>query len=215
MNQETGIMTTHWMTRVSGALAVLLLGLTGGLNAAEGAATLTLDNLQAAFQGESNAKVRYEAFAVKADEEGYKAVAALFRATSKSEGIHAARHAVAIKKLGAEAKATIEKPEVKSTKENLEAAVKGETAEKDTMYPAFVKQAELDKNTGAVQSFKGAMASEVSHAKLYQLALTELGSWKVAKDFLVCQICGYTTLDKELQKCPVCASPRTKFETVK
>jgi len=208
-------MTTHWLTRVSGAMAVLLLGLAGGLNAAEGAAKATLDNLQAAYHGESNAKARYEAFAVKADEDGYKGVASLFRATAKSEGIHAAKHAVAIKKLGAEPKVTMEKIEVKSTKENLEAAEKGETAEKDTMYPAFIKQAEADRNPGAALSFKGAMASEASHAKLYQQALKELESWKVAKDFLVCQVCGYTTLDKELKKCPVCAAPRAKFETVR
>jgi rubrerythrin len=205
-------MMTQRMAKVSGALAVLFVGLAGRLSAAPS----TLDNLQAAYHGESNAKSRYEAFAVKADEEGYKAVASLFRATSKSEGIHAAKHATAIKKLGAEPKVALEKHEVKSTKENLEAAEKGETAEKDTMYPAFIKQAELDKNAGAAQSFKGAMASEVSHAKLYQQALKELESWKVAnKDFLVCQICGFTSLDQALKKCPVCDSPRSKFDVVK
>lgn len=184
---------------------------------AEGVAgKTTLENLQAAFNGESNAKSRYDAFAAKADEEGYKSVAALFRAASKSESIHAAKHADVIKKLGAEPKANIEKAEVKSTKENLEAALKGETYEKETMYPAFIKQAEAEKNAAAALSFKGAMAAEVEHAKLYAQANKELDSWKAAgKVFLVCTVCGYTTTDQNIKQCPICSVPREKFEVVK
>lgn len=207
------------MTMTKGILvgaAVLSMGWICGLNAAEGGVGTTLENLQAAYNGESNAKARYEAFAVKADEEGYKSVAGLFRATSRSEGIHAEKHAAEIKKLGAEAKATVATPEVKSTKENLEAALSGETAEKNKMYPDFIKQAETEKISGAVRSFKGAMAAEVEHAKLYQQALAELDSWKApGKVFLVCQVCGYTTADNLLKKCPVCGVPRSKFDAIK
>jgi len=201
-----------------GVLGTLMIctGLAFTAKAAEETGKTTLDNLQAAYNGESNAKTRYEAFAAKADEEGYKSVAALFRAASKSESIHATKHAAVIKKLGAEPKATIEKAEVKSTKENLEAAIKGETHEKDTMYPAFIKQAEAEKNSGAVLSFKGAMLAEVEHAKLYSQALKELDAWKAAgKEFLVCIVCGYTTMDMGIKICPVCSSPRSKFDTVK
>jgi rubrerythrin len=93
------------------------------------AKSITLDNLQAAYNGESNAKGRYEAFAVKADEEGYKGVASLFRAAAASEGVHLQGHAEDIKSMGAEPMAHIKGPEVKSTHENLEAALKGETYE--------------------------------------------------------------------------------------
>ena len=196
--------------------AALCMGLVLTVNAAEQVAGTTLDNLQAAFNGESNAKARYEAFAAKADAEGYKSVASLYRATSKSEGIHALKHAEMIKKAGAEPKATIEKADVKSTKENLEASIKGETYEKETMYPSFIKQAEADKNSGAARTFKGAMAAEVEHAKLYALALKELDSWKEAgKEFLVCQVCGFTSMDKNLKQCPVCSAPRSKFDVIK
>ena len=105
---------------------------------------------------------------------------------------------------------------MKSTKENLEASVKGETYEKESMYPAFIKKAEADKNAGAVMTFKGAMAAEVEHAKLYSQALKELDSWKAAdKEFLVCQICGFTSMDKNLKHCPVCSAPRSKFDVFK
>ena len=176
----------------------------------------TLANLQTAYQGESNAKARYEAFAVKADAEGYKSVAALFRATAHSEGIHATKHAAAIKKIGAVAKAEVAVPEVKSTRENLEVALKGEIAESTAMYPEFIKQAEADKNGKAKMSFMGALAAETEHAKLYQQALDDLDGWKAAgKTFLVCEVCGYTALDTGLKKCPVCAAPREKFEFFK
>ncbi|OGV55003.1 MAG: hypothetical protein A2X45_02785 [Lentisphaerae bacterium GWF2_50_93] len=192
------------------------MGLFCTVKAADGAGKTTLDNLQAAFNGESNAKARYEAFAVKADEEGYKSVAALFRAAAKSEGIHAVKHGEMIRKMGAEARTTIEKADVKSTKENLEASIKGENAEKDSMYPAFIKQAEADKNAGAAMTFKGAMVAEVEHSRMYGQALKDLDSWKAGgKIFLVCTICGFTTMDQKIKICPVCSSPRDKFDVVK
>ena len=202
-------------TCVAGMIALACASL---LNAADAVAgKSTLENLQAAFNGESNAKAKYEAFAVKADEEGYKSVASLFRAASLSEGIHAKKHAAVITKLGAEPKATVGKPEVKSTKENLEAALAGETYEKETMYPDFIKLAKSEKNNAAVRTFRGAMLAEVEHAKLYKQALAELDAWKAAgKEFIVCSVCGYTEpQNPALKKCPVCSAPSTKFTPVK
>lgn len=202
---------------VAGAVALMCLGLSNAATAAEAAGKTTVDNLQAAFNGESNANAKYTAFALKADEEGYKSVAALFRATALSEGIHAKKHAAAITKLGAVPKADIAKPDVKTTKENLEAALAGETYEKDTMYPDFIKLAQAEKVKGAVVTFKGAMAAEVEHAKLYKQALGELDAWKPAgKEFMVCQICGFTEPSgPALLKCLVCSAPKEKFTVVK
>ncbi len=50
--------------------------------------TKTLENLQTAFNGESNANAKYLEFAKKADEEGYTKVASLFRAAARAEEIH-------------------------------------------------------------------------------------------------------------------------------
>ncbi len=205
------------MNKLSLIATSLCLCVAGFISAAETAGKTTLENLQAAFNGESNANAKYTAFAVKADEEGYKSVASLFRAAAMSEEIHAKKHAAVIKKLGAEPKADIAKPDVKSTKENLEVALAGETYEKDTMYPEFIKVAEAEKNKQAVRSFRGAMAAEVEHAKLYKQALGEMEAWKAAgKEFMVCQICGYAELSKPtLLKCPVCAAPKEKFTIIK
>jgi rubrerythrin len=214
---------------VAGAVGAWVAGTAGQLRAADEAAKPvavvesaaqapkgTLDNLQAAYQGESNAKARYDAFALKADEEGYKSVAALFRAAAASEALHARKHADAIRKLGAEPRMEAVRPDVKSTKENVEAALKGETDEKDSMYPAFVKQAEADKNKSVALSFMGAMASEASHAKLFAEALANLEQWKAGdKPFTVCMVCGYTVMGKPPASCPICKAPRSKFEAVK
>ncbi len=101
-------------------------------------------NLSEAFNGESNAHARYLAFAAQADNEGYTQVASLFRAAAKAEDIHANNHASVLKTLGVEAKADLVSPEVQSTKENLQAAIKGESYERDTMYPQFITQARAE-----------------------------------------------------------------------
>ena len=72
--------------------------------------------------------------AEQADKEGCRDVANLFRAAARAEQIHASNHAEVIRQLGAEPKNNIETPQVKTTRENLEAAIKGETYERDTMY---------------------------------------------------------------------------------
>ena len=179
-----------------------------------GAETTTLENLQEAYNGESNAMVRYEAFAAKAETEGYLGAAGLFRAAALSESIHAAKHAKAIEALGAAPKAELKAPVVKTTRENLKEAVNGENHESKKMYPAFLKKAEADKNQQAMYSFKGAMAAEKMHSQLYAKALANLKDWKAKKKIIVCQACGYTTMDLKLKTCPVCSQPRSQFTEI-
>jgi len=175
----------------------------------------TLDNLQAAFNGESNARARYTEFAVKADEEGYEGVASLFRAAARAEEVHANNHAEVIRKLGGVPKAELKKPEVKATAENLQAALEGESYERDTMYPEFIAKARKDRDKDALRTFTLARVAETEHAKLYTAALENLASWNSGKKtFWVCSVCGYTTLTLEGEKCPSCFSPKEKFEKI-
>lgn len=177
--------------------------------------TKTLNNLQTAFNGESNAHAKYLAFATKADEEGYGAVASLFRAAARAEEIHAANHAEVIKKMGGTPAAKVEKPDVKSTKENLEAAIKGESYERDVMYPDFLKQARAERNKDAIQTFNYAKTAEAEHAKLYTEAQSKLPGLKGAGvTYYVCSVCGYTTMKLDFSKCPSCFSPKEKYEKV-
>lgn len=175
----------------------------------------TLDNLQTAFNGESNAHARYVAFAQKADEEGYSPVASLFRAAARAEEVHANNHAVVIKKMGGTPTAKIETPVVKTTKENLEAAIKGETYERDVMYPDFLKVARAEKNTDAIETFNYAKTAETEHSRLYTEALAKLPTLRgAAVTYYVCSVCGYTTTNLDFSKCPSCFSHKEKYEKV-
>lgn len=176
----------------------------------------TLENLQTAFNGESNANAKYLAFAKKADDEGYKKVASLFRAAARAEAIHFANHAEVIKKLGGTPTADIKSADVKTTAENLKAAIEGETYERDTMYPDFIAEARAANNIDAVKTFNFAASAEAEHAKLYSEALANLEQWKAGPaTFYVCPKCGFTTADANLVKCPVDLTPKEKFEAIR
>lgn len=179
-------------------------------------AATTLENMQAAFNGESNAHVRYLAFAHRAESEGYSEVAALFRAAARAEEIHAANHAAVIKEMGAIPRTQAETLTVKSTRENLETAIKGETYERDTMYPEFLKQGRADRNRRAIQSLNYARTAEIEHAKLYTAALENLeqAKGKGHTIFYVCPTCGFTVRETDFEKCPSCFTAKEYFEVV-
>ncbi len=192
---------------------------TGAEGKAAVVAGTTLENLQAAFNGESNAQAKYLAFAKKADAEGYGAVGSLFRATAKAEGVHAANHAAVIKALGAEPKAEVKDAEVKGTAENLKAALEGETFEKESMYPAYIQVATKEQNREALKSLNYAKMAESQHAKLYAQAIEELAQLKDSKGvtWYVCPTCGETVRGDKLAalaKCPICFKDTETFTAV-
>ncbi len=204
--------TEDLMTMKRAVIAIVSLILLAAVSAA---ATTTLQNLQTAFNGESNAHARYLVFAQKADQEGYLQAAALFRAAAKAEEIHAANHAVVINKMGGTPEAKIEPAVVKGTLDNLKTAIEGETYEKDVMYPNFLKQARTEKNHDAIETFNYAKSAEVEHAKLYTGASKDLPNMKTAKaKYYVCTVCGYTTMKIDFEKCPSCFNPKDKYVAV-
>jgi rubrerythrin len=180
------------------------------------ASATTLQNMETAYNGESNAHERYLAFAMQADAEDFGEVASLFRAAARAEQIHATNHAAVIKQLGGVPEAKVEAPNVESTRENLQTAIAGETYERDTMYPEFIKQAKLDGDPDAVKSLNLAKTAEAEHERLYTAALADLDGLKGSKSvaFLVCPKCGFTTHDTNFTKCPSCFTPKERFEKV-
>ncbi|HLP76510.1 MAG TPA: rubrerythrin family protein [Candidatus Paceibacterota bacterium] len=198
----------------------LILSLIGVSLVAIGAAQAavspqTIENLNAAFQGESNAAHRYAAFATKADAEGHSYAARLFRAAAKAETIHRDTHKKAILKLGGTIKDfKLDEVNVGTTAENLQAAIKGESYERDTMYPEFLKLAKLDGAKPAIRTFIYAQKAEEGHAKLYQDALDNLGK-NVDRPVYVCRECGYTITESPTKNCASCRESASKFELIK
>jgi rubrerythrin len=160
----------------------------------------TEQNLKEAFAGESQANRKYLAYAKKADEEGHKQVAKLFRAAAEAETIHALSH---LRELGT----------VKSTKDNLEDAISGETHEFQNMYPQMIVDAQSENEKGAERSFMYANAVEKIHADLYKKAVENLGK-NPDVDYYVCKVCGNTVEGEPPDKCPICNSPKKMFKKV-
>lgn len=162
--------------------------------------TKTEENLKAAFAGESQANRTYLAFAKAADKEGFPQIAKLFRAAAEAETVHAHNHLNVLGK-------------VKSTEENLEAAVSGETYEFKTMYPQMIQEAKAEGNKKALQSFDYANKVEQIHADLYKKAIDAAKAKKdlLAASITVCPVCGNTFEGNEPDMCPICATPKAKF----
>jgi len=158
------------------------------------------DSLKNAFAGESQANRRYLAFARKAEEEGLTQVAKLFRAAAEAETVHALNH---LRILG----------EIKSTAENLDTAISGETIEFKKMYPEYISIAKKEENSQATWSFDVANKVEEIHAGLFSKAIEAIKNKKelTETDYYVCSVCGNTVEGKAPEKCPICGAPKTKF----
>ncbi|MEE2894085.1 MAG: rubrerythrin family protein [Pseudomonadota bacterium] len=131
----------------------------------------TLQNLKDAFAGESQANRRYLYFANKADVEGENDVAALFRSTAEGETGHAHGHMDYIAEVGDPATGL----PVGSTKDNLTAAVAGETHEYTDMYPGMATTARDEGFDEIADWFETLAKAERSHANRFQKALDSLG----------------------------------------
>ena len=163
----------------------------------------TDENLRMAFAGESQANRRYLAFAQRADGEGFKQIAKLFRAAADAETVHAFSH---LKVMGG----------VRSTEENLNASITGETHEFTNMYPAMMQSAVDEANEEARASFSRANEVEKVHASLYQQALAAVQAGKDLEktDIYVCQVCGNTVKGKAPGACPICGQPKKVFRKI-
>lgn len=179
-----------------------------------------VDDLKAGIKGELTASAKYEAYSKKAKEEGFKQIAVLFAATSKAEAIHADNHKKVLEKAGEKATEIVADTfTVKTTKENLEDALKGESYEVATMYPEFLADAEKENNKDAKKSFTWAMETEKNHKEFYQKALDLLASKKTSElpsIYYICPKCGNTYESKNVEDiCGLCGTGKDKFIEIK
>ncbi|HEY71384.1 MAG TPA: rubrerythrin family protein [Anaerolineae bacterium] len=149
-------------------------------------------DLKEAISGESQAHSKYQAFAKKAEKDGFPNVAKLFLTTSAAELIHAEGHMKALGLIG-------------STAENLQAAIAGETYEFTDMYPPMAELAEVEGHR-AKRMFNWALEAEKVHAQLYQAALEAVESGKDLSEgeFYLCPVCGHIEFGKPEEACPIC-----------
>lgn len=161
---------------------------------------MTETNLKDAFAGESQAHMKYLAFAEKAEKDGFPKVALLFRAISYAEQVHAHNHLKVLDGVG-------------DTAANLEAAMAGENFEVEEMYPAYDAVAQLQEEKGAIRSIHFALEAEKGHEELYGAALKAVkgGSDIEATSVYVCPVCGHTHIGEPAERCPICNVPPEKY----
>jgi len=162
----------------------------------------TTANLKEAFAGESQASQKYLAFAKKAEKDGFRNIATLFRAAAEAERIHAEGHLGAL-------------DGIKTTADNLQAAIEGETYEFTQMYPPMLKQAEAEGHK-ARRMFEYATKAEAVHARLYQMALEAVqGGKDLPQDRIyLCPICGDIEFGAP-ESCPVCKAKGSSFVQIR
>lgn len=163
----------------------------------------SLDNLMAAFAGESQANRKYLAFAKKAEADGKPGIAKLFRAAAEAETVHAHAHLRVANG-------------IRTTTDNLQEAINGEHHEFTSMYPEFVAEAKKEGHAAALRSFEYAMAVEKIHHAYYTKAAEAFAAGKdfPASRIFVCPVCGNTVLDAAPDKCAICGVLGSKFVEV-
>ncbi len=159
-------------------------------------------DLAIAFAAESKASIRNEAFARKAEAEGYHQMARLFRAVSEAEAVHARRYL------------RLMRGKIGTTEENLKAAFENEIKANVDEYPKLIKHASDEGHSSAFRAFSQSRDVENRHAELYKKAMTDMLSER-STDYYVCQVCGYISEDEPPEKCPVCGALKAKFKLVK
>lgn len=162
--------------------------------------TMTNDNLKMAFAGESQAHMRYTIFADKAEEEGFKNIARLFRAIAFAERIHATNHLNTLNGINL-------------TVDNLNVAIEGERFEVNEMYPAYRAVAELQDEKRAINSMHYALEAEKIHEALYSEAkeASKAGKDLEIGDIYICPVCGHTVVGKAPERCPICGVLGDRF----
>ena len=162
---------------------------------------MTKENLKAAFAGESQAHMKYLAFAAKAAKEGKPNIARLFHAIAYAEQVHATNH---LKELGG----------IGDTVANLEAAIGGEIFEVDEMYATYLAVAELQGEKGAKRSMYYAIEAEKIHTDMYGEAkeAAQAGTDPDIGQVHICPVCGFTHIGEPPDRCPVCNVKKEQFK---
>ena len=170
---------------------------------------LTLVNLLKAFAGESQARNKYEYFAKVAQKEGYRDIAEHFQRAANNEKQHAKMELALHNRMVTESEDNFG-----DTKENLQAAIDGESYENTTMYPDFAEIAKEEGYKEAARLFTGIGKIEVEHEKMYKMLLERLEAdaefvSEDEEEAWICEVCGHVHYGKKaLKSCPVCKHPQ-------
>jgi rubrerythrin len=147
-------------------------------------------NLEESFARDSQAYVKFLAFAAKAEAEGHTLPAKLFRAAAGARKIYIDTYLET-------------QVLVNSTADNLGAIIDSEVYEADELYPGFIETAKKEDYPETKRTFIVARSAKMKNIRLYEAALVELGK-ESAADYFLCTMCGFIHKGHEPVDCPVC-----------
>ena len=173
----------------------------------------TLDGMMQSYNGEMNASASYAEYAKKAQN---KSVAALFKAASAAEALHAKllNDMALSSKLSTKAlTAKINAIKTGTDVDNLKSGIAGETYEYTKMYPAFSKVAASENNKNVAELMNRIASVEKTHAELYNKTIQDLNAKKsVPTVYYLCPVCGYVEAGSAPAKCPLCNATANSFQ---
>lgn len=166
--------------------------------------TKTLENLLAAFAGESQARNKYTYYASKAKKEGYVQISNIFLETAANEKEHAELWFKLAHGIG-------------TTEENLLDAAAGENYEWTDMYKEMAATAREEGFPEIAAQMEGVAAIEKEHEERYRKLAANIKEGKVfareEKVLWQCSNCGHQVVaEKAPQICPVCKHPQAYFQ---
>jgi hypothetical protein len=166
--------------------------------------TKTLENLLAAFAGESQARNKYTYYASKAKKEGYVQISNIFLETAANEKEHAELWFKLAHGIG-------------TTEENLLDAAEGENYEWTDMYKEMAATAREEGFPEIAAQMEGVAAIEKEHEERYRKLAANIRDGKVfereEKVLWQCSNCGHQLVaEKAPQLCPVCKHPQAYFQ---
>jgi rubrerythrin len=179
--------------------------------------TKTEQNLLKSFAGESQARNRYTFFAIKAKEESFEQISALFTETADNEREHADVFFGYLEGGPVEITATYPAGKEGTTAENLLAAADGEKEEWSELYPAFAAVAKEEGFDDIATSYTEIAEVEEQHELRYRKLLANVKNDRVFKrDTVVkwhCRNCGYIHEGLEAPDlCPACKHAQGYYE---
>lgn len=166
--------------------------------------TKTLENLLAAFAGESQARNKYTYYASKAKKEGYVQISNIFLETAANEKEHAELWFKLAHGIG-------------TTEENLLDAAAGENYEWTDMYKEMAATAREEGFPEIAAQMEGVAAIEKEHEERYRKLAANIKEGKVfareEKVLWQCSNCGHQVYaEKAPQLCSVCKHPQAYFQ---
>jgi len=175
----------------------------------------TAANLTEAYRFESNNSPLFSSYAEQAEKEGMPEVANFFRAISKTASIHADNFQKVLSAMGVTVTPTQPVIIVKTSKLNIEDALKSVRIEAGIKYAEYLEQAKTDSEKGAVKELRWAKETEQQSLQLFVNvadALANENMNSLPTFYWVCPKCGnlYDVADQE-NECSYCFTEKEKF----